>query len=105
MPPTICRCAQPSSDDLARPGMYDQHWEFDSLLALGSFLQLLRPQTLDQEHTTRVYRAHVQAVAQRVREIFEAWVEQREIEPDYARLANTSAVNRWELMRLKKRDE
>jgi len=72
-------------------------------LALGTFLQLLRPQSLDQQHTTRVYRAHVQAIGERVREIFDAWVAQREIEPDYVRLANTSAVNRWELMRLKKR--
>ncbi len=40
-----------------------------------------------------------------MREIFDGWVAQREIEPDYARLANTAAVNRWELMRLRKRAE
>jgi hypothetical protein len=72
-------------------------------LALASFLQLLRPQSLDQQHTMRVYRAHVQAIGERVREVFDGWVAQREIEPDYARLANAAAVNRWELMRLKKR--
>src|SRR6266511_1047746 len=33
------------------------------------------------------------------------WVALREIEPDYARLANTAAVNRWELMRLAKQTE
>jgi hypothetical protein len=72
-------------------------------LALATFLQLFRPQALDRDHTARVYRAHVDAVCQRVREIFDGWVTQREVEPDYARLANAAAVNRWELMRLKKR--
>ncbi len=89
----------------ASRGMYDQRWESDGLLALGTFLQLLRPQSLDQQHRAGVYRAHVQVIAQHVREIFEEWVAQREIEPDYGRLANTSAVNRWELLRLRKRCE
>jgi hypothetical protein len=74
-------------------------------LALATFLQLLRPQAVEQEHVDRVYRMHAQAIAQRVREIFEAWGVQREVEPDYARLANNSAVNRWELMRLRRRVE
>jgi hypothetical protein len=74
-------------------------------LAIADFLQLLRPHTLHQQHTARVYRAHVQAIGERVREIFDAWAAQREIERDYARLANSAAVHRWELMRLGKRAE
>jgi hypothetical protein len=74
-------------------------------LAIAEFLQFLRPQREDQQHTARVYRAHVEAIDQRVREIFDAWVAQREVEPDYARLANSAAVHRWELMRLGKRAE
>jgi len=35
-----------------------------------------------------------------VRVTFDDWVRMREIEPDNMRLANASAVNRWELMRL-----
>jgi hypothetical protein len=69
-------------------------------LAIATFLQLLRPQTLDDQRALRVYRTHVDAMCSHVRDVFEAWVTLREIEPDYARLANTSAVNRWELMRL-----
>jgi hypothetical protein len=56
-------------------------------VALASFLQLLRPQT-------------VQQVASALRRVFDEWGAMREIEPDNARLANAAAVNRWELMRL-----
>jgi hypothetical protein len=37
--------------------------------------------------------------------VFDDWVAMREVEPDNARLANASAVNRWELMRLAKQTE
>jgi hypothetical protein len=74
-------------------------------LAIAELLQFLRPHRDDQQHTARVYRAHVEAIGQRVREIFDAWVAQREVEPDYARLANSAAVHRWELMRLGRRAE
>jgi hypothetical protein len=74
-------------------------------LAIASFLQLLRPQTLEDQRALRVYRGHVEAISTRVRDVFEAWNAAREIEPDYMRLANTAAVNRWELMRLAKQTE
>ena len=74
-------------------------------MALATFLQLLRPRTLDEQRQHREYCAHVHAVSSRVRAIFDAWVDMREVEGDYARLANASAVNRWELMRLAKQSE
>jgi hypothetical protein len=70
------------------------------LLALGSILQLLRPQTLEEQRAQRLYRTQVQQIAGRVRATFDDWVRMREVEPDNMRLANVAAVNRWELMRL-----
>jgi hypothetical protein len=69
-------------------------------LALGSILQLLRPQTLQEQRAQRAYRTTVQQIAGRMRSTFDDWVRMREIEPDNVRLANAAAVNRWELMRL-----
>jgi hypothetical protein len=69
-------------------------------LALGSILQLLRPQTLQDQRAQRVYTAEVQHIAERMRVAFDDWVRMREVEPDNMRLANAAAVNRWELMRL-----
>jgi hypothetical protein len=69
-------------------------------LALGSILQLLRPQTLQEQHAQRVYSTEVQQIAGRMRAAFDDWVRMREVEPDNMRLANAAAVNRWELMRL-----
>ncbi len=69
-------------------------------MALATFLQLLRPQTLQEQPARRAYHAHVQQVADRLRVIFEDWGALREVEPDYARLANAAAVNRWALMRM-----
>jgi hypothetical protein len=74
-------------------------------LALATFLHLWRPRTLEEQRQQREYTAHVQAVSARVRGVFDAWVLMREVEGDYSRLANTSAVNRWELMRLAKESE
>ncbi len=39
-------------------------------------------------------------MADRLQAIFEDWSALREVERDYARLANAAAVNRWELMRM-----
>jgi hypothetical protein len=69
-------------------------------VALATFLQILRPQTLQEQRAQRVYRTGVQQIAGRLRGILDEWISLREIEPDYAQLANASAVNRWELMRL-----
>jgi hypothetical protein len=74
-------------------------------VALATFLQLRRPQSLQEQHAQRVYSAEVQQVAARLRQVFDDWVAMREIEPDNARLANAAAVNRWELMRLAKHTE
>jgi len=69
-------------------------------LALASILQLLRPQTLQEQRAQLAYRAQVEQIAGRIRGTFDDWVRMREIEPDNMRLANVAAVNRWELMRL-----
>jgi hypothetical protein len=69
-------------------------------VALATFLQLLRPQTLEEQRALRTYRTEVQQVANRMRATFDSWIHTREIEPDHARLANAAAVSRWELMRL-----
>jgi hypothetical protein len=58
---------------------------------------------LEDQRAQRIYRGHVLDVVAQIRQIFDKWVALREIEPDYARLANTAAVNRWELMRLVER--
>ena len=39
-------------------------------------------------------------MADRLQAVFDEWGALREVEPDYARLANAAAVNRWELMRV-----
>jgi hypothetical protein len=69
-------------------------------VALATFLQLLRPQTLQEQRAIRAYRAQVQQMADRLQAIFDEWSALREVEPDYTRLANAAAVNRWELMRM-----
>jgi hypothetical protein len=69
-------------------------------VALATFLQLLRPQTVQEQRAQRLYLAQAEQMAARLRAVFDEWVALREIEPDNARLANAAAVNRWELMRL-----
>ena len=51
-------------------------------------------------HVLGAYRVRVLHAAEQVRRACEAWDGLRQIEPDNARLANTAAVNRWELVRL-----
>jgi hypothetical protein len=69
-------------------------------VALATFLHIRRPHSLHEQRTERLYGARAQQIACRVRAVFDDWVAVREIEPDNGRLANTAAVNRWELMRL-----
>lgn len=69
-------------------------------MALASFLHILRPTTIQEQDAQRAYRAEVDQIAERVQAIFNDWLSLRELESDYAELANASAVNRWELMRL-----
>jgi hypothetical protein len=71
-------------------------------VALATFLQLLRPHSLQEQRDQRLYRAHAQQIADQVRRTFDAWLALREVESDYTQLANAAAVNRWELMRLVK---
>ena len=74
-------------------------------MALASFWQLLRPQTLQQQRALHLYVAEVQEVVTRVNTVFDEWNTLREVEPDNERLANAAAVNRWELMRLARQAE
>jgi hypothetical protein len=74
-------------------------------VALATFLQLLRPQSIQEQRAQRLYTAQVQQLAARLRAVFDDWGIMREIEPDNSRLANAAAVNRWELMRLAKEVE
>jgi len=69
-------------------------------VALATFLQLLRPHSLEEQRAQRLYRAETEKMAQRLREIFDEWLALREYESDYVQLANAAAVSRWELMRL-----
>lgn len=69
-------------------------------MALASFLQFLRPTSIQEQRAQRDYRAEVDQIAERVQVIFNEWLSLRELEFDNAELTNASAVNRWELMRL-----
>jgi hypothetical protein len=74
-------------------------------LALATFLQLLRPQSLQEQRARRVFVAEVGQAAEQLRHVFDDWGAMREVEPDEMRLANAAAVNRWELMRVAKHVE
>jgi hypothetical protein len=67
---------------------------------LSSLLSRVLPQSQTHQQAERSYREQVISVARRVRAVFEAWADMRQMEPDYALLANGAAVQRWELMRL-----
>jgi len=74
-------------------------------MALASFLHLRKPQTLQEQRAERLYVAQVREIAARVTRVFDEWGALRETEPDNERLANSAAVNRWELMLLAKEAE
>ena len=69
-------------------------------MALATFLQILRPHSLEERRALRLYQVDAQRLATRMRGILDDWLGLRELEPDYNQLANTAAVYRWELMRL-----
>jgi hypothetical protein len=69
-------------------------------VALATFLQSLRPTSVEEQRLQRAYRAEVEKLATRVREIYDEWLVLREHESDNFELANAAAVHRWELMRL-----
>lgn len=74
-------------------------------MALATFLQLLRPHSLEERRAQRLYQLAAQHLAAQMRKILDGWLELREWEADYNQLANASAVNRWELMRLAREAE
>ena len=43
-------------------------------MALATFLQLLRPHSLEEQRAQRVYLADTEKMAQRLREIFDEWL-------------------------------
>ena len=65
-----------------------------------ALLKRIGPPRRADAHVLGAYRVRVLAAAEHVRRACEAWDGLRQIEPDNARLANTAAVNRWELVRL-----
>jgi hypothetical protein len=71
-------------------------------VALATFLQSLRPTSLEEQRAKRTYRADVEQLASRVQAIYDDWLSLREHESDNFELANAAAVHRWELMRLAK---
>ncbi len=71
-------------------------------MALSTFLQLRRATSIEDQRAQRIYQTEAEDVANRVHELFDAWLQQREYHQDNFELANAAAVNRWELMRLVK---
>jgi hypothetical protein len=52
-----------------------------------------------------VFRADATRLVNRLRVLFDEWGTLREVVPEYDRLGNVAAVNRWELMRLARESE
>jgi hypothetical protein len=71
-------------------------------VALATFLQLLRPHSLEEQRAQRLYRPEAEQLASRLRTIFDDWLALREVESDNFQLANAAAVDRWEVMRILK---
>jgi hypothetical protein len=71
-------------------------------VALATFLQLLRPVSLEEQRAQRRYRADAEYLASRLRGIFDDWLALREVESDNFQLANAAAVSRWEVVRMLK---
>jgi hypothetical protein len=74
-------------------------------VALATFLQLLRPPSLEEQRAQRLYRAEAERISNRLRVIFDNWLSLREVESDNFQLANAAAVYRWEVMRILKETE
>jgi hypothetical protein len=68
-------------------------------LRFSALLNRFRPPSDADLHSVTLYRATAHDVSARLRSICQAWDGLRQIEPDYTRLANTAAVNRWTTMR------
>jgi hypothetical protein len=69
-------------------------------VALATFLQRLRPTSLQEQRAQSLYRTEAQQFVTRVQTIFDDWLRLREIESDNGELANAAAVSRWQLMRM-----
>ncbi len=62
-----------------------------------TLLQWLRPASADELLALERYRAAIVSVAQQTQDMSERWLAFAQLESDAERLANTAAVNRWEL--------
>lgn len=80
--------------------MVDHSVKISTIVALAGLLHLRRSQTIEEQRAEQAYAGEARDAVLHVRQIFDRWVELREVEPDNARLANAAAVNRWDLMRL-----
>ncbi len=69
-------------------------------MSLGTLLRRLRPPSAEDLAALSRYLAHVREPLARVRANHDGWMDLREYEHELERLANTAAVNRWELLRL-----
>jgi hypothetical protein len=69
-------------------------------VAFATFLQRLRPTSLQEQNAQHLYRSEAHQFVTRVQTIVDNWLRLREIESDNGQLANAAAVSRWELMRM-----
>ena len=74
-------------------------------MELAALLQHIRPSSAEDSRAQRLFRAEATRLVDRLRVLFGEWGTLREVEPEYDRLANVAAVNRWELMRLARESE
>lgn len=87
-------------NDVDSTGIHTHSVKIKATVALAGLLHLRRSQTMEDQRAEQAYAGDVRDAVLHVRQMFDQWVELREVEPDNARLANAAAVNRWDLMRL-----
>ncbi|MBV9547704.1 MAG: hypothetical protein JOY61_25300 [Chloroflexi bacterium] len=69
-------------------------------MALATLFQFIRPASPEDHEAQQLFRGDATRLVDRLRVMFEEWGAMREFVPEYDKLANVAAVNRWELMRL-----
>jgi hypothetical protein len=69
-------------------------------MPFGALIDRLRPATPEQHLALEVYRRQTSALVARVSHMRDEWLSLSQLEPDFERLANVAAVNRWELARI-----
>src|SRR5262245_8199486 len=65
-----------------------------------TFFNKLRPASAEDLEALSRYRECAGGFVTRAQTIRDDWVALREVEPEFERLANSAAVNRWEILRL-----